>query len=115
MKLTKLSLCVATLALGIASAASSYSIHLTSDLQAGATQLKAGDYKVQVQGSQAIFKQGKTTVQVPVTVETGNNTYRYTTMDADSTTLQAISLEGTKTKIVFVAGEKPTNEVAAAQ
>ena len=114
MKLTKLSLCVATLALGVASAASSYSIHLNSDLQAGTTQLKAGDYKVQVQGSQAIFKQGKTTVQVPVAVETGSNTYRYTSTDADGSTLQAISLEGTKTKLVFSA-EKPSGSTSAAQ
>ena len=114
MKMTKLSLCVATLALGVASAASSYSIHLSSDVQAGATQLKAGDYKVQVQGNQAIFKQGKNTIQLPVAVETGNNTYRYTSMDADSGTLQSISLEGTKTKLVFTAAP-PSGATSAAQ
>lgn len=106
MKL-KLTLCLATLALGIASAASTYTVTLTSDMAAGNTQLKAGDYKVQVEGDQAIFKQGKETVQVPVTVEKNAKKFRYTTLQTVDSKLQAIELGGTTTKLV-VAPVKPT-------
>ena len=43
MKLFKLSLGLATLALGIASAASSYKVNIPADTWAGDTQIKAGD------------------------------------------------------------------------
>jgi len=105
MTLSKLTLCLATLALGIASAAT-YPITLPSDLKAGNTQLKAGDYKVQLEGDQAVFKQGKETIQVPVTVEQNATTYRYTTMEASSSALQSITLGGTKTKLVVKSAGK---------
>ncbi len=69
MKLAKLSLGFATLALGVASAASSYKVTIPADIWAGDTQLKAGDYKVQVEGNQATFMLGKQTIQVPASVE----------------------------------------------
>ena len=106
MKL-KLALCLATLALGIASAASSYSVTLTSDISAGTTQLKAGTYKVEVEGNQAIFKQGKDTTQVPVSVEKNGTKFRYTTVQTVDSKLQAIELGGSNTKLV-VAPVKPT-------
>ena len=106
MKL-KLTLCLATLALGIASAASSYSVTLTSDMSAGTTQLKAGEYKIQVEGDQAIFKQGSATTPVPVTVEKNAKKFRYTTLETVDSKLQAIELGGTTTKLV-VAPVKPT-------
>lgn len=101
MTLTKLTLCLATLALGVASAASTYSITLTADTQAGNTKLKAGEYKVQVEGNQAIFKQGKTSTTIPVTVEKNATPYRFTSLESDASKLQAIDLGGTNWKIVF--------------
>jgi len=106
MKL-KLALCLATLALGIASAASSYSVTLTSDMSAGNTQLKAGNYKVEVEGNQAIFKQGKETAQVPVTVEKNATKFRYTTVQTVDSKIEAIELGGSTTKLV-VAPAKAT-------
>ena len=100
MKLTKLTLCLATVALGIASAASSYTITLTSSLKAGDTQLKPGEYKLMVEGNQAIFKQGKTTTTVPVKVEQNANKYHYTALESDNSKLDAIELGGTNTKLV---------------
>jgi hypothetical protein len=114
MKLMKLSLCVATLALGVASAASSYTVHLDSDLQAGPAQLKAGNYKVEVADNQAIFKQGKTSTPVPATVEKTAKAFKYTSMDTDSTNLESISLGGTNMKIVFTSA-KSSGSTSAAQ
>ena len=113
MKLTKITLALGTLALGIASAASSYSLNVTSEVRAGDTQLKAGTYKVHIDGDKAIFKQGKTTVSVPVTVQQNATRYRYTEMEADNSVLQAIDLGGTSTKLVF-SSSKSGNAVAAA-
>jgi len=105
MKLAKLSLGLATLALGVATAASSYHITIPSDTWAGDTQLKAGDYKVTVEGSQATFKQGKQTVQVPVDMEQSKSKFADTTLESSGNKLQAIDLGGTTTKIVIKAGK----------
>src|SRR6185437_1411637 len=104
MKL-KLSLCLATLALGIASAAS-YSVTLTSEISAGSTQLKAGQYKLEVEGNQAIFKQGSTSTAIPISVEKNAKKFRYTTVDTTDSKLHSIELGGTNTKLV-VAPVKP--------
>ena len=105
MKLVKLSLGLATLALGVATAASAYKVTIPSDTWAGDTQLKAGDYKVTVEGNQATFKMGKQTVQVPVSMEQATSKFADTTLESSGTKLQAIDLGGTTTKIVIKAGK----------
>jgi uncharacterized protein (DUF2141 family) len=114
MKLTKLTLCLATLALGVASAASSYTITLPSTITAGDTQLKPGQYKVAVEGNQVVFKQGKTTTAIPVSVEKNATKFRYTSLETESSKLQAIDLGGTTTKLV-VAPAKSTGSESVGQ
>src|ERR1700691_5248781 len=101
MKLFKLSLGLATLALGVASAASAYKVTIPSDTWAGDTQIKAGNYRVTVAGNQAVFTMGKQTVQVPASLEKGSSKYPDTMLEASGTKLQAIDLGGTESKIVF--------------
>jgi hypothetical protein len=101
MKLFKVSLSLVTLALGVASAASAYKVTIPSDTWAGDTQIKAGNYKVTVEGNQATFTMGKQTVQVPASMEKGTNKFADTMLEASGTKLQAIDLGGTDTKIVF--------------
>lgn len=115
MKITKFALCLATLALGVASAASNYTIALTSDTMAGDTHLKAGEYKVVVEGNQAIFKQGKTSTTIPVTVEQNATTYPYTAVETDNSKLNAIDLGGTKTKLVVSPAKQNAGSVPAGQ
>jgi hypothetical protein len=110
MKLFKLSLGLVTLALGVASAASSYKVTIPSDTWAGDTQIKAGNYKVTIAGNQAVFTMGKQTVQVPASVEKSTSKFSDTMLEASGTKLQAIDLGGTETKIVF----KSTKSGAAA-
>jgi hypothetical protein len=88
------------LGLGIASAASSYKVTLPSDLSAGTVMLKAGDYKVEVEGDQATFKQGKQEIKVPVRMEKSASKFQDTTLESSGTNLQAIDIGGTTTKIV---------------
>ena len=101
MHFTKVTLCAATLALGIASAASSYTITVPKALSIGETKINAGQYKLEVEGNQAIFKHGKESIPVPVTVEKTASTIRDTKIETESTRLRAINVGGTNLRIVF--------------
>ena len=103
MKPTKVILSLATLALGIASAATSYEVKLTGPTWIGATQMKAGDYKVELQGGMAIFKSGKNVVEIPATVGTSEQKYNATSISIVDSKLREIDFGGTKSKISFAA------------
>ena len=101
MKLGKLSLGL-VIALGIASAASAtYKVNIPSDTWVGDTQLKAGSYKVTVEGDKATFTSGKQTFQVPATVEQSSTKLSDTQLETTGTKLTAIDIGGSTTKIVI--------------
>ena len=105
MSLSRLVLSFGTLALALASAASSYKVTLFQPSMVGNTELKPGDYKLEVDGEKAIIKDGKSSVEVAVKVETGNEKFgntvvRYNNGDGKYH-VQEIRLGGTKTKLVF--------------
>ncbi len=104
MKFTKMTLGLATLALGVASAASSYSVKLYDPMWIGSTQLKAGEYKVEMQGDKAVFKIGKSVVEVPATLGKSDRKYGSTSFLSENSKLLEIDLGGTTSKIVFSAG-----------
>jgi hypothetical protein len=87
--------------LGLASVAGVYSITVASMLEVGDAQLKAGAYKLTVEGNQATFRQGKSSISVPVNVEKNRNTAQDTAFETAGTMLHAINLGGTNTKLVF--------------
>ncbi len=80
-------------ALAIASAANSY------------TTFKPGDCKVEVKDNHVVLKQGKTSAEATVKVESAKNKFQSTSVGyADGNHIQEIRLGGTTTKLVF-AGE----------
>jgi Ca-activated chloride channel homolog len=90
--------------LGVVSAASStFNIAISSDTWAGDTQINAGNYKVTVEGNQAVFTLGKQSVQVAASMEKSTITFPSTMLEVSGNKLQAIDLGGTDTKIVFNA------------
>lgn len=98
-----------TLALASLSIASakSYDIILSSPTKVTNVQLKPGEYKVQVQGSNAIFtdvESGKK-FTAPAAMKTADKKFDVTAVDtdkkADADHMQAIELGGTNTKIEF--------------
>jgi len=95
-------LCLSTL--GILSA-KSYSITLTNPTQAGDVQLKAGDYRMKVEGGMAVFSDVNSNKQfsVPVTVENSdskfNDTAVITTNQGGVDRIQEIDLGGSHTKL----------------
>jgi hypothetical protein len=101
MKLTQLFLSLALLSASVASAASSYKVTLPSDLFAGDTQLKKGEYTMTLEGKQAVFKRGKESIQIPVFVEKNDKKFGDTTLEISGTKIQSIDLGGTDMKIMF--------------
>lgn len=101
MKFTKLTIGLAAFALGIASAASIYDVTLSSSMSVGGTQLKAGSYKVEMQGDKAVFKMGKTSVEVPAKLEKSDQQYQNTAIVSSGDKLVEIDLSGKAGKILF--------------
>lgn len=87
--------------------AKTYDIVITSPTKAGAVQLKPGQYKLKVEGSNATFTNQDTSksVTTPVKVETGDKKFDDTkvqsTKDGDVDKLEEIDLGGSKTKLGF--------------
>ena len=101
MKCFNLTLALATLALGVASAASHYNLQLGTAQWAGDKQLKPGDYKVEIVGDKAVFRNGKTVVEVPATVQTSDKKFSLTSYQAVDSKITEVDLGGTNTKIVL--------------
>jgi len=103
MKFKRLAFAVATVALGVASAASSYKVKLEAPLSIGSTELKAGEYKVEMQGDKAVFKTGKTVIEVPATTGKSEHKYYRTSVVTEGSKLQEIDFGGTTESILFNA------------
>lgn len=85
----------------------SYDVVLSTPAKVGSTVLAAGQYKLQVQGTNAVFTDTKTrkTFSAPVKVETGAKKHQFTAVDTapDSGTdkITSIELGGSNTQIDF--------------
>jgi hypothetical protein len=94
-------------ALGLTSLAlagtKSYDIILTAPAMAGTNQLQAGEYKLKVEGNQAVFTQKSKTWSVPVKIENGTQKFAETTVESvnqgEMDTIHAIDLGGSTTKL----------------
>ena len=103
--LKRITVSFAALALAVASAASGVKINLYQDTSVNGQQLKAGEYRVEVNNDRATITSGKQSVEVPVKVENGSDKYKSTSVrynNANGTMkIQEIHLGGTTTKLVF--------------
>lgn len=101
----KILLSFATLALAVASAASSYKVTLFQPSLVAGTELKPGDYKITLTDNKAVITSGKTSVEAAVKTETADSKFSSTTVryrNGDGKyRVQEIRLGGTTTKIVF--------------
>ncbi len=94
-------------AAGLALAGShTYTVNLLVKSTLGATELKPGEYKVEVNDQKATIRQGKVQSESPVKVEENDvkfatTTVRYGTSDGGKSRIQEIHIGGTKTKLVF--------------
>ncbi len=98
---------VLTLATLSSLSAKSYDILIDSTTKAGAIQLKPGEYKLKVEGSNAVFMDVETakTYSTPVKVQTQAKKYQVTAVDSMKVdgvpTMTAIELGGTPNELTF--------------
>ncbi len=84
-----------------------YDIHLYSPAKAGTVQLPAGEYKVKVEGANAVIKgvDNHESFNVPATLQTADKKFGetavVTTDQNGSTRLEAIEVGGSNTRINF--------------
>ena len=97
-------LALSTLALA---GAKSYDVVLSAPTKAGSVQLAAGEYKVKVEGSNAVFTDEHTRASftVPVKIENSQTKFSSTTLDTtkqgDSAQITSIGLGGSNVKLEF--------------
>jgi len=96
----------ALLGMSLAYAGSNYNVTLYGPTSVNGSQLQAGDVKVQLQGDKAILKQGKTSIEAPVHVETKPNKFVSTSVDTNEGKLREIRIGGTATILVFGSSDK---------
>jgi hypothetical protein len=88
-------------------AAKTYEITLSSPVNAGSVQLKAGEYKISINGSKVTFTDAKTSKSVTTDgkVENAAKSYDTTRMDTstegNTTVVKDIEVGGSKIKIEF--------------
>jgi hypothetical protein len=93
-----------TAAMLFASAAS-YSVTLFQPSMVSGTELKAGEYKLTIDGDKATITKGKEKVEAAVKMETSENKFSATSIrysdQGGKMKIQEIRLGGTTTKVVF--------------
>jgi hypothetical protein len=100
----KLVTCFCLLAVAVASAAS-HKLTLFQPSIVNGTELKPGDYNMEINDQTVVIKKGRQTVEAPVKVETAdlkfsNTTVRYQNGDGKYR-VQEIRVGGTKTRLIF--------------
>jgi hypothetical protein len=85
--------------------AKSYDIVLSNPTKAGATELKPGEYKLKVEGSQAVFTRDGQQFTAPVKIQNGARKFDSTVMEtkneAGMDTVKSIDLGGSNTVLDF--------------
>ena len=89
----------------LASAASGYRVTLTEPEVIAGSALKPGDYRITVSGDKATLKMGRTSLEVPVKVESGSEKFAITAIESQSeggkNVVDEIRVGGTTTTLVF--------------
>jgi hypothetical protein len=83
-------------------AAGTYKVQIFQDSVIDGKQVKAGNYKIEMENNTAVLKQGKQAVELPARAETAPNKFSTTEIRyTNSNNLQEICIGGTATRIVF--------------
>jgi hypothetical protein len=101
----KVLLSFAVVALAAVAGAKSYTVNLYEPAVIGGTELKPGEYKVEVVDQKAVIRNGKMHGEFPVKVENSDSRYNSTSVrfsNGDGRLhIQEIHVGGTTTKLVF--------------
>jgi hypothetical protein len=97
------------LALAVASAASTYNVTFYEPVMINGSELKAGDYKLELKDKTVVFKQGKSVTEAPVTVQNDSQKFERTAVRMNGMQVEEIRLGGTSTRVVFDKTSNATN------
>lgn len=101
----KLVLALGMFAATLAWAASGYTVNLSKPAIVGNTEIKPGDYKLELDGDKATLRHGKTSVEAEATIETTETKFNQTSAcclgEDGKYRLQEIRVGGTNTKVTF--------------
>ena len=109
MNMKKLVLSVIACAGMALAAGKTYNVRLYAPAMVGGTELKAGEYRVEVNDQTAVIKGSNLKKEAAVKVETADSKYDTTTVrlsQGEKPQIQEIRLGGTKTKLVFNESSK---------
>lgn len=88
-----------------AACAKTYTITLFQPSVVAGTELKPGEYRLELNGTTVVLKSGKQSVQATVKIENADSKFGATAVryasGADQSKIQEIRLGGTKLKLVF--------------
>lgn len=107
---------LAGLTLAFAAFAASNTFHVTFDNDAwiGTSQVKAGSYKIQMEGGKAILKSGKNVIEVPAKLENAQHRFQNNAVVINTVNnkqkVDEIQIGGTNERIVFSAPASPSGE-----
>jgi hypothetical protein len=101
----KLLLILLALSLAAVAGAKSFTVTLFQQSTVGAIELQPGEYKLDLDGSKVVIRNGKKIAEAEVKVETGDTKFNSTSVRYEngngSYRVQEIRLGGTKTKLIF--------------
>jgi hypothetical protein len=92
------------ISLAVASAANAFHVDLYQSTVVNGTMFKAGEAKVELQDGKVVFRQGKTSAEATIKVETNKGKYPYTTIgykDGADHQIKDICVGGTTNHILF--------------
>jgi hypothetical protein len=99
----------ASLALAVASAATSYDVTFYQPVMINGSELKAGDYKLELRDKTAVIKQGKTATEAPVKIENDGQKFQRTAVRVNGMQVDEIRIGGTTMRVVFDKTSSATN------
>ena len=86
-----------------------YTVNLYQPAILGGTELKAGEYRLELDGAKAVLRAGKSAVEAPVKVENADAKFATTsirlTESAGKQRIAEIRLGGTRTRLVFSSAD----------
>ena len=88
-------------ALAVMSAASHYDVKFFDSVTINGAKVPAGMYRIEVNGSTAVIKNGKNVAEVPVKVENSEKKYDSNALEMDGDRVAEIRIGGTHTRLVF--------------
>lgn len=93
----------------LAIAASSYNVTFYQPVMINGSEVKPGDYKLELKDKTAVIKQGRKVIEAPATIENDSQRYQQTSVRLNGMQVEEIRIGGTNTRVVFEKASNASN------